>query len=71
MSLPTTQPGYSVSGTTLARLPRVESLDRLPRTLQPFFDGITNYLRTIREAIAIAEQLYRESQAAVARTPHE
>jgi hypothetical protein len=47
----------------LAELPPVESLDRLPRHLQPFFPEITNYLRTLRLAIAKAEQLQRASAA--------
>jgi hypothetical protein len=49
----------------LAKLPPVESLDVLPRRLQGFFPEITSYLRTLRVAIAKAEQL---QLAATART---
>ena len=45
----------------LEKLPPVESLDALPASLQEFFPAITNYLHTLRAAIAKAEQLQRAS----------
>lgn len=52
-----------------AKLPPVESLDVLPRHLQGFFHEIANYLRTLRVAIAKAEQLQRAAAASVHRAP--